>query len=157
MELAAEMTAARELAVANAQQATALQKIIWGYVEMYPELGKLVEGQMDLPHAPPPPTDAGAPRGAEAVRFILQAEPGYPFYVSEVVDRLRNRGWLPAGSDNPANAIRTALERLVASAEDDVYKGQMRTVQGAKVTYTYDPDRAPANQGAGYGFEEETF
>lgn len=74
------------------------------------------------------------------------------YRVSEAVAELRKREWLPE-SDNPANAVRAALERLVANVEEDVFKGN----EYGYVTYTYDPDRIRPDAGPGYGFDEEPF
>lgn len=85
-----------------------------------------------------------APRGAEAVPIILQGSPNQWFYVSELVEALKVRGWLP-DSDNPANAVRTALERVMSTPSSDVFK----TRRNNKVLYSYRPDDAP--------YEEEPF
>ncbi len=129
--------------------------IIRGLVRRYPELGSNVGDPADLwDHE----TEDGRPPGAaEAVRAALQDSPQEWFKVSELVAILRGRGRLPE-SENPANAIRTALERLVANDESDIYKGKSAT-SGA-VIYCYDPDRErPSNAAAasGYGFDEEPF
>jgi hypothetical protein len=82
-------------------------------------------------------SDDERPRGAEAVRSILQDDPGVPYRVSELVRLLRERGWLPE-SENPASAVRTALERLRATPKtSDIYK--LNYVDGT-VKYKYDPD-----------------
>ena len=109
-----------------------LTKIINGYVEMFPELARLVD--RDALSAPLDHDET--PRGAEAVRIILQDQPNVPWLVSELVNALDSRGWLPE-STNPANAVRTALERLVAAPESDVVKG----TRSGKVIYSYEPDR----------------
>lgn len=112
------------------RKAKALSTIIRGYVEMYPELEAPSQVTTEASAADDPP------RGVEAVRQILHEHAGEKLYVSEIVAEMKERGWLP-DSDNPANAIRTALERLVSTAGSDVRK--TRYTDG-KVTYLYDPD-----------------
>lgn len=156
--LVEQLTAQRELVRSATRKCSGLATIIRGYIEMYPEeLGEFrefVEFDWEYGAAPRP---AAAPKGADAAGRILQETPGYKYYVSEVVEALRARDWLPE-SDNPANAVRAALERLVASTDSDVSK--YRTQDG-KVVYFYDPDldRTPTpNQApAGYDPAEEPF
>jgi len=146
--LTEEWVQQQQLAESSTRQATALSKIIKGYIEMYPELDDLVEDYvLDFSF-----DRDNAPRGAEAVRLILQDAPNEWLYVSELVERLKARDWLPE-SDNPANAVRTALERLVAnSAETDIVKHH----HSGKVVYGYMPDRAASPPpSAGGGYDEE--
>lgn len=155
----------RQVATLAMRQASGLQTIISGYLEMFPELADTDDREVCMVTAAirartigggpadPIEDDDNAPKGAEAVRVILQANPNAPFYVSELVEKLRQRGWLP-DSDNPANAVRTALERMISSSESDVYKERM----GGKVVYIYDPDRDPTPPPAltyGSGHEDE--
>lgn len=136
--LASELAEQRELAASASRNVSAIAKILAGYVEMYPELGYLVE---DLPE--PEYDSDGTPRGIEAVRIILQERTNQWLLVSELVDALRDRGWLP-DSDNPANAVRTALWRLVNTPESDVRKG--RKLPSKKVVYSYRPDDPPPDE-----------
>jgi hypothetical protein len=138
--LASEWVAQVRAALEAGRQANGLQKILSGYCEMFPDLAAVAEEVSGAPipsftddDAPAP----GVPRGAEAVRIVLQEMPKVHWYVSEMVENLRDRGWLP-DSDNPANAVRAALDRLASSDESDVYKVHYtdRTVR-----YVYDPDR----------------
>lgn len=153
-KLVAEWSQQRSLADTATRQAVALDKIIRGYIEMFPQFESVFEDEDFLPlGAESVPT----PRGAEAVRLILQSRPGYNWWVTELVEALRSRDWLP-DSDNPANAVRTALERLLASPESDVTKHKYE----GKVVYTYDPDRdpdAPVRNPAPAGYDpaEEPF
>ena len=135
LRLVGELREFRYVASAATRNAAAVSKIISGYVEMFPELGALVEAD-DL--ADQEGTDENSPKGAEAVRLILHEEPNHWFYVSDLVENLRNRGWLP-DSDNPANAVRTALERLINTPDSDVKKGR----KASKVVYSYRPDDFP--------------
>jgi hypothetical protein len=130
---AMELRMHRQRAADSARKISAIQKIVAGLLEMFPELA----GEFDLE------TEFkadGVPRGAEAVRIVLQESPNEWFYVSALVDELRARGWLPE-SENPANAVRAALERLIATPGSDVKKG--RDGMQNKVAYSYRPDDAP--------------
>jgi hypothetical protein len=145
--LVGELREQRLLAEKASRQAAALNKIIAGYLEMFPALGSLVDDDalLHLEY-----TDDDAPKGAEAVRIILQESPDQWFYVSRLVQELRERGWLP-DSDNPANAVRTALERLINTSDSDVKKGRD---SNNRVVYSYRPDDAPPLPPAGYDDEE---
>lgn len=72
-----------------------------------------------------------------------------------MVNALRARGWLPE-SDNPANAVRAALDRLWRSPDADVCK---YTYANGTVRYAYDPDleRTTVPQDPDPGFDEEPF
>ncbi|HSH62353.1 MAG TPA: hypothetical protein VK988_22415 [Acidimicrobiales bacterium] len=132
----------RSTAATATRNAAAVSKIIRGYVEMFPELRTLVdEDILSLDQERRAGDDA--PKGAEAVRLILQQEPDRWFYVSELVDALDSHGWLP-DSENPANAVRTALERLINTPDSDVKKDRN---SANKVIYSYRPDDAPPLQG----------
>jgi hypothetical protein len=134
---------------------TGIGKILDGYIEMFPQLQSVVdEATAGITLPTTEAGDDGRPRGAEAVRLILQESPSAWFRVSQLVGLLRDRGWLPE-SENPANAVRTALERLVADPDDsDVVRGKFKS--GA-VGYMYDPDRDRTPPAGGYGFDEEPF
>ena len=54
--------------------------------------------------------------------IVLQEKPNFQFWVSEVVTEIRERGSICNKSDNPANALRTSLERLVERPDSDVFK-----------------------------------
>jgi hypothetical protein len=133
-ELTRELVIERELAASAARKSAGLQTIIRGYVEMFPELAELAEVDLVLE----PDTSDGVPRGSSAVRLVLHDSPGAWVLVSEVLNEVRRRGWVP-DSDNPANAIRTALERLTATENSDVHKGK----QDNNVVYGYFPDGPP--------------
>jgi hypothetical protein len=141
------------------------QMIIEGYAEMYPELRGLAdrllaqvppEMILTIPTAPKVllEQEEERPKGAEAIHLILQEYPNTEYRVSECVAELRKRGWLPE-SDNPANAVRAALERLVANSEEsDVIK----IVGRGYVAYSYQPDRIRDSESeGGYGYDEEPF
>jgi hypothetical protein len=146
---AAELTSLRETAADATRKAGAISKIVSGYLEMFPELRSVVDDDLLLRYRDQATIES--PKGAEAVRLILQASPNQWFWVSELVEALRARGWLP-DSDNPANAVRTALERLVSTPDSDVRKGRSGE---NKVTYSYRPDdEAPEPPPRDYGDEE---
>lgn len=148
-QLAAEWAEQKHVASVAAQQATKLAGIIAAYVDMVPELALVVRevtGQVPAPGA----EDSNAPKGAEAVRIVLQENVKVQYYVSQMVEELRERGWLPE-SDNPANAVRAALDRLSTDSASDVSK---QRYNDRTVTYVYDPDRDRANPGPNYGDEE---
>jgi len=120
------------------RQVAGIRKLIATYYEMFPTLEARTNSR-------PPVVDQDSPKGAEAVRRILQAAPGEQLLVSQVVRALADAGWLPE-SDNPANAARAALDRLAATQDSDVHKLRYRTTSGIKVFYTYDPDRVPEEE-----------
>jgi hypothetical protein len=141
LRLALSAVEQEELAETARRHAAAMRKIVAGYLEMFPELRAEVEEATGRAVSTEDDEESEQPRGAEAVRLILQDSPNAHFSVSELVSILRDRGWLPK-SENPANAIRTALERLCADAESDVYKHRYRLASGnITVQYAYEPDR----------------
>ncbi len=145
-QLAAEWADQQHVASVAAHRATKLAGIIAAYVDMFPELAPVVQevtGQLPTPGA----EDSNAPKGAEAVRIVLQENVKVQWYVSEMVEALRERGWLPE-SDNPANAVRAALDRLSTDSASDVHK---QRYSDRTVRYVYDPDRDP---GPNYDDEE---
>ena len=124
------------LAASASHKAAALAKILAAYVEMFPELEE-VATEVSGDELPGAVAADDPPRGAEAVRIVLQDDTKVTYLVSEMVDALRNRGWLP-DSTNPANAVRAALDRLASDDDSDVHKVRYgdRTVR-----YVYDPDK----------------
>jgi hypothetical protein len=144
-ELAEQMAALE----ASSRKVTGIAKILRAYADMFPELAERVN---DAVAGRPLPED-DSPRGAEAVRIVLQDSPKSSWYVSRMVTELRDRGWLP-DSENPANAVRAALDRLVSSPESDVYKIRYRD---KTVAYMYDPDydREAADDPVPPAYEDE--
>ncbi len=155
--LTQEIAEQQEVADTALRRVSAFQTIIRGYLELYPdiEVPPTVSGQA-------PDASMGrrakegnsfynalvsmaAPKGTDAVRQIMQERPDHDWYVSELVNELRERGWLPA-SDNPASAVRAAVERLLKVDDSDIYK---HVLEG-KVVYRYAPDDAPS-------YDEEPF
>lgn len=128
----------RQQAEDAGRRARGLTLVIRGYVEMFPGLRELV-GPMKDSWSVPTVAVEETPRGADAVRLVMQESPDRWWLVSELVAELKGRDWLPE-SDNPANAIRTALERLLNSESSDVRKERWND---NKVRYAYVPDEAP--------------
>jgi hypothetical protein len=85
------------------------------------------------------------PKGSDAVLQILQVHENAYFTVQAMVNALEERGWLP-NSANPPNAVRTALERLVATPDSGVVKDARGN--GAVSYAYYEPKK---------GFDEEPF
>lgn len=87
------------------RKVAAIRKMIEAVVELYPEHEDLLPEDLDGGDHP-------RPRGAEAVRRVLEGQAGKYYPVSAIVALLGQQGWVPE-SANPANAVRTAAERLV--------------------------------------------
>jgi len=62
-------------------------------------------------------TDDENPRGFQAVEALL-VESGSWMTVKELTERQIERGWTPAGSGDPVNAVRAAANRLVRRKPD---------------------------------------
>ncbi len=135
-----------EIASAQAKVESAAL-MIQALIRRFPELA---EETADVDGGDWGPETATHPTGADAVLPILQVDEGKQFTVREILADLEARGWLPV-SDNPANAVRTALERLT-KANDGVSKG--RDVEGV-VVYWYDEPQPARDHG--YGYNEEPF
>ncbi len=94
------------LAVQAAERrASALNKLVEGYVELFPALTE--EDGTEKVVSP----EADRPRGQHAVRQVLTENPGRWYTVRLMTRELGERGWLP-DSDQPENAVRTALTRI---------------------------------------------
>ena len=118
--LLAELATARTNMESWQRRAAGLRKMIDGLVEMYPSTEDELPDDLDEDEAP-------RPRGAEAVRRVLEMNVGKWYPVSAIVHLLGQQGWLPASS-NPSNAVRTAAERLVeldAIKKDRSVKGEV--------------------------------
>ena len=98
------LTARRAMDLAQ-RRAAGLRKMIEAVVEMFPAAEDLLPEDLDG-------SDEPRPRGAEAVRRVLLADRGVYYSVPGLVTLLAQRNWLP-DSASPANAVRTAAERLV--------------------------------------------
>jgi hypothetical protein len=120
-----------------------MRSIVSGVLQMFPDLEDEAVGDNETAEITPLPEDR--PRGAEAVRAVLMDTPGKWFSVPMVVHALDHRGWLPE-SDAPSNAVRTALERLIAT-EAELFRKD-RGEKTGKVVYAYKPPSAPAEEGA---------
>jgi hypothetical protein len=95
--------------VANAQRREAgFRKMIDAVVEMFPSTEDLLPEDLD--------PERSRPRGGEAVRRILAQHDGKYFTAQDITAMLVGNGWGP-DSSNPANAVRTAAERLAAAGK----------------------------------------
>ncbi len=105
----ADMEHAEEDWVTAKARMEGMRQVARGILTAFPELRQhltdceRVELRLD---------DSLRPRGSAAVKEILESRPNQALTVAEIVADLDERGWLPA-SDNPSNAVRVALERLV--------------------------------------------
>jgi hypothetical protein len=116
---------------------TALYALLNGYMDIYPEFRDVMVVSNSQSSVDKNSTFEGLqaekPRGQEAVRRVLQENPGRWFTVTGMVDELTSRGWAP-DSDVPASAVRTALERLANQPESVIRKG--RGEKTGAVTYS---------------------
>ncbi len=128
------------------------QLIIQGILKRFPDLGADEQewgGDLWEPKG-------DRPRGSEAVLSLLQVAENQWFTVVEMTEALEERNWLPE-SQNPPNAVRAALERLVAASDSHVEKGKYNS---GTVVYRYhnETSQVPSSLPApGYGFDEEPF
>ncbi len=104
-ELLDTLLEARDAVEQSQRRAAGVRRMISGLLEMFPALEDMLPEDID-------PEEEARPRGTAAVRRVLDDQPGDWFAVAGVVELLLRRGWLPESS-NPANAVRTALERAV--------------------------------------------
>jgi hypothetical protein len=114
--------------------------IIQGILRRFPELAEDAQ------------QDAGAdawggepvpPKGAEAVLKVLQVNENKMFSVADMVKALTERGWLPE-SEDPSNAVRTALERLLNSRTPGVKKFR----RAGAVLYRFNEPEPPKEEPA---------
>jgi hypothetical protein len=120
-KLRGELAEANGIVAAAQRRVAALDKLVEGYLELFPGLAS----------TPPPEADqAGSNgdgekrRGQDAVISIMEIieNKGRYWTVKAMVDALAERDWLPDSKGNPANAVRTALDRL-AEKDPRVHKG----------------------------------
>ena len=106
--LVQELRQARDTLEQAQRSVVGLRKLIDGYVELFPLLESVVveEGGLE--------DDDGHPRGMDAAFQVLGGQTGTYMSVHGIVQQMERLGWMP-NSSNPANAVRTALERLHAS------------------------------------------
>jgi hypothetical protein len=141
---------ARESMRAAAATIESSQLIIQGVLKRFPELA-VEEGESGELWEP---ESTDRPRGSEAVLSILLVAEDQWFSVLEVVEALAERSLLPA-SDNPANAVRTALERLKGTPSSHVHKGRRNS---GTVVYRYsEQEGGTPPEPQGYGYSEEPF
>jgi hypothetical protein len=136
---------AREAVAAAQATFESSRLIIQGIIKRFPELADDEQEWGQLWE-----TETERPRGAEAVLSILQVDENKWSSVAGMVNELADRNWLPE-SENPSNAVRAALERLVAIPDNHVEKGKTET--GTVVYRYHEPEPAKG----GYGHDEEPF
>jgi hypothetical protein len=124
--------------------------IIQGVLRAFPELAEEEQEFGEL--WDPEQTDRPL-RSGEAILQILQLQEDEWVSVQEMVEGLDRRGWLPEG-ENPANAVRTALERLVAS-NPHVEKG--KPYENGSVRYRFSDLPRPEIPAYPYTSDEEPF
>ncbi len=130
--------------VATERRLAALGKLVEGYIELFPDLA---DSQVAVPSSPEWAEPDNRPKGQEAVRRVMMESPGQWFTVPYMLAELRRRDWLPE-SDEPGNAVRASLTRLVVDP-------QFQKGRGAKtgaVTFAYKPhfaDDTDHHAGAG--------
>lgn len=127
--LLAQWEAAKAERTALDRRCEGIRGMIAAFAVMYPAVESLVGS-----HSSWLLQSENRPRGAESIRLVLMENPGVGLTVGELLRSLQQRGWLPE-SDSPANAVRTACERLVANGEPF---GKRRDRDGA-VVYLYRP------------------
>jgi len=126
--LLAQLVVAREGIVAAQRRFAGFRKMVDAVVEMFPEL------EDDLP-AELGDDEPARPRGAAAALVVLEEHTNSWYAVPAVVNMLDKKGWLPQ-STNAANAVRSALERLVDTGL--INKG--KSITGAVIYRVFDPD-----------------
>jgi hypothetical protein len=115
------------------------EKMLRELVVLVPELAGLVAAALG---------SVESPRGMEAVKRILTEHPRQWFTVGRMVEELTKRGWTP-DSDEPNNATRAALDRLVAADPENYRKSkkvivsQEAGVSRSGIAYGYNPGREP--------------
>jgi hypothetical protein len=119
----------------------AIRKLIDGYLELFPGLASH-QTLMPLPA----PVVSLRPRGQEAVLRVMEDSVGKWWTVGTMVHELEKRGWLPE-SEQPANAVRVAMERVVTAASPPYFKDKGAS---GTVTFSYRPFEA-AHPGAANG------
>lgn len=134
-DLLNELATTRDEVDTLSRRIVGIRKLIDGLIEMYPATEDLLPPDLD-------DDEQLRPRGAEAVRRVLEDRPTHWHAVPTVVDRLDAWGWTPESS-NPPNAVRSALQRLVDQGLAD--KG--RSAEDGAVVYRLKPRSAPDMDG----------
>lgn len=125
-----ELVQARETMRAASNEMEALRQIRLGLLGLFPDL---TDNDDPVGTAEDDSWTSSGPKGASAVGVVLAETPGKWFSVPMVVKELERRGWL-TDSENPSNATRAALERLLAS---DEHVRKDRGEKTGKVVYSY--------------------
>lgn len=135
VQLLAEMETAEHVVDEAERRVQGIKKWIYGLVEMFPAVEDLLPPDFDT-------TDDPRPRGASAVLRVLMDNTGRWYSVPAIVDMLDRRDWLP-NSSKPANAVRTALERLVERG--DIQKS--RSIENAVIYRWGEEEDEPRDYG----------
>lgn len=115
--------AARDEVKRAQSHAAGIRKFIEALVEMYPATEDELPDTLD-------DNEVAHPRGAEAAVAVLRDHPETWFTVLGTLDVLAARGWMPR-SAYPANAVRTALERLIEQGRAEKSKTEEGVVYRA--------------------------
>jgi hypothetical protein len=126
VSLRGELEESRRVAAAAQKRTAAIEKLVEGYIELFPGLA---DETADIPRERKATVtlSPSRPKGQEAVLRVM-AEPmnrGKFWTVAKMTDELHRREWSP-DSDNPASAVRTAMIR-VEQANPRVIKGSGAT------------------------------
>jgi hypothetical protein len=125
--LRAELVEARGVVEAAQRRVAVLDRLVEGYIELFPELAETPAGHTDDAHSIV--SEVGTtPRGQDAVLRIMESieTKGRYWTVTAMTHEMDTRGWLPKSKGDPANAVRVALDRL-AEREQRVHKGRGST------------------------------
>lgn len=134
-QLLGEVDEARKAMEGAQRREAAARKIIDGLIELFPSAEDWLPEDFEDDGAP-------RPRGAEAVRRVLvEMGEGRWCTVPAIVGMLDARDWLPKSS-NPANAVRSALERLVEDGRIE----KSKTTDSGTVVYRF-PERKGYEEG----------
>ena len=128
LQLRRELTETQAVVEAAQRRTAALNKIVDGYIELFPELATL-PAEMETSGGHSKLVEiSGKPRGQDAVQRIMASieYKGRYWTVSAMVHEMEQRDWLPESKGDPANAVRTALDRL-AERDERVHKGRGST------------------------------
>jgi hypothetical protein len=124
-KLRAELAEAHGVVEAAQRRVAALDKLVEGYIELFPELATSPAAAHTSNGHPNLIEVGGKPRGQDAVQRIMESieSKGRYWTVTAMVHEMDTRGWLPKTKGDPANAVRVALDRLAERRPDRVRKG----------------------------------
>jgi hypothetical protein len=126
-----QLGSARQTIEAAQRRVAGFRKMVDALVEMFPELEDRLPEDLDE-------DEPSRPRGAMAVYEILQENLNSWYQVGAVVRLLQEKEWMPQSS-NPANAVRSALERLHDTGSIE----KSRSTAGAVIYRVHEPEEEP--------------